>query len=589
MSSNVKKAKKKKPILVFDDLLIDANSDEVPESKLMAKSEEDFLHRKNLNMQLKQVAECGPYQIFVFFLTLWPQLMSGFVLLQNVFILRIPESRCFIPHCESSLSHSPWTTFNDTLANLSSLIPYDSSSLGLSSCLRHQVVTNSVEINSTDPFSQCKTWFTNSTESCREGYVYDTTGFMETAAIEWNLTCDRKWIKTMSSSIFMSGMLFASVLCGYLSDKFGRRSIFTWAPGLSVFAGIIAAHSDNIVLYTISSFFMSFCAYGMIIADFTIGVEVVPVSWRLTIGNSYPITFAFGQGIMTGIFYTTENWRHTLIIITLCNLSLTMLPFLIPESIKWQISKGDDAQQEEAEKEIDKIARVNKVNLVKAMPSTADLHTKNLPNSSMTEMMKDCIFLTWTCVMCFGWFVAALTYYGLTFATGKLTKGIPFYISFLGMAFVEVPFVLALSLLVKCLGRRSLFISTLFFTGLMCFAATSLPSDLDDLIIYLAILGKGADAMCFALVYTYTVEIFPTNTRTFGLGFSSMWARIGTIMSPLIAELDFLGVKGPLLVFGSLCLLAGIAGFMLPETKGRDLPDTIADLHKLRVVVETKN
>jgi OCT family organic cation transporter-like MFS transporter 4/5 len=564
---------------VFGDLLTDVKSDEVPESKLMAKSEMDFLNRKDLNIRLKQVSGCGPYQIYVYILTLWPQLMSGFVLLQNVFILRIPESRCFLPQCESIITHSPWTTFNHTRVNVDKFIPRDSNG-GLSSCSRYQIAS-SYDTNA-DHGSRCREPQTNTTEPCRDGYIYDLTAFMKTAAMEWGLTCDRKWMKQVSASIFMSGMLFASVICGYLSDKFGRRSVFMWAPGLSVFAGITAAHSNGIVLYTISSFLMSFCAYGMIIADFTIGVETVPVSWRLITGNSYPITFAIGQGIMTGIFYATDNWRHTVIVITYCNLSLTLLPLLIPESIKWQISKGDTKDQGQAEKEIERIARVNKMTIIKAQPSHTDLHKRKLPQATMTEMLKDCIFLTWTIVMCFGWFVGAFTYYGLTFATGSMTKEIPFYASFIGMTMIEVPFVLSLSFLVKCMGRRILFISTLFTAGIMCFIAAFMPSHLSYLTIYFAILGKGADAMCFALVYTYTVEIFPTSTRTFGLGFSSMWARVGTILSPLIAELDWYGVRGPLGIFGCLCIIAGLLGFLLPETKGRDLPDTLEDLHKLR-------
>jgi len=140
-------------------------------------------------------------------------------------------------------------------------------------CLRFPVDKNVTDL--------CFARNRNETEECKDGYVFGTEDFFVTAAIEWGLTCDRKWIKQLASAIFMSGMLFSSLICGYLSDKFGRRSGFYWAPGVSVIAGICAAYSQNIVMYTISSWFMSFTAYGMIILDFTIGSEIVPPNLRL--------------------------------------------------------------------------------------------------------------------------------------------------------------------------------------------------------------------------------------------------------------------------------------------------------------------
>lgn len=38
-----------------------------------------------------------------------------------------------------------------------------------------------------------------------------------------------------------------------------------------------------------------------------------------------------------------------------------------------------------------------------------------------------------------------------------------------------------------------------------------------------------------ALVYVYTVEVLPTLTRAFGLGFCSIFARIGSIIAPFLA------------------------------------------------------
>lgn len=45
--------------------------------------------------------------------------------------------------------------------------------------------------------------------------------------------------------------------------------------------------------------------------------------------------------------------------------------------------------------------------------------------------------------------------------------------------------------------------------------------------------GKAAISLCFNGVYVYTSELFPTSARSSLVGACSMFARIGSILSPL--------------------------------------------------------
>ena len=55
--------------------------------------------------------------------------------------------------------------------------------------------------------------------------------------------------------------------------------------------------------------------------------------------------------------------------------------------------------------------------------------------------------------------------------------------------------------------------------------------------LILALIGKFATAAGFKAVYQLSIEFFPTVTRTAGLGSCSCVARIGGIISPLVADL----------------------------------------------------
>ncbi len=52
--------------------------------------------------------------------------------------------------------------------------------------------------------------------------------------------------------------------------------------------------------------------------------------------------------------------------------------------------------------------------------------------------------------------------------------------------------------------------------------------------IVLAMVGKFAIAGSFGLVYLYTAELFPTEVRNIGAGLSTIGARLGGILSPII-------------------------------------------------------
>lgn len=65
--------------------------------------------------------------------------------------------------------------------------------------------------------------------------------------------------------------------------------------------------------------------------------------------------------------------------------------------------------------------------------------------------------------------------------------------------------------------------------------------------------------------------------RQTGIGASSMFARIGGILAPLINLLHNQSSAIPQVIFGTSALLAAGLALALPETANRPLPDRVED------------
>lgn len=79
----------------------------------------------------------------------------------------------------------------------------------------------------------------------------------------------------------------------------------------------------------------------------------------------------------------------------------------------------------------------------------------------------------------------------------------------------------------------------------------------------------------FQVAYVYTPEVYPTKSRALGLGLCNMMARVGGIVTPIVADVvyeanDYVCIS----LYAGSCLIFAVLAMLLPiETKGRALKD----------------
>ena len=97
-------------------------------------------------------------------------------------------------------------------------------------------------------------------------------------------------------------------------------------------------------------------------------------------------------------------------------------------------------------------------------------------------------------------------------------------------------------------------------------------------VIILASVGACCCNMGYGIGYIFTLELYPTPYRTTALGMASAAARVGSLLSPLIAMLSVIHHDLPFTIYGIIIFLAGITSILLwPETVDMNFPETLKE------------
>ena len=162
-------------------------------------------------------------------------------------------------------------------------------------------------------------WLNSNHSTCQNGledivkcqnFVYDQTIFWSTAITDFNVVCDNAYLRTLSTTVSMCGLLFGSMFFGWISDAMGRRVAFGLCMLTLALGSTLAAFSVNYVMYMVFRFITCMGGVGAFITAFVLATEFVGKNYRTYCGILIEVPFALGELYTTLLAYYIRDWKN---------------------------------------------------------------------------------------------------------------------------------------------------------------------------------------------------------------------------------------------------------------------------------------
>ncbi|XP_058518384.1 steroid transmembrane transporter SLC22A24-like [Ochotona princeps] len=524
---------------------------------------------------LDQAGTLGRFQILqIAFFLVASVIAYPHVLLEN-FTAATPEHRCWVPLLDNrTVSHNDTGILSqDDLLRVS--IPLDSN-LKPEKCRRFiHPQWQLLHLNGT-----LANISESDTEPCVDGWVYDQSSFLSTIVTKWDLVCDYQSQKSVVQTLFMSGSLLGSLIFGRLSDRYGRKLIYTWCLLLTAILDTCTAFAPNFTIFCILRFLAGFPVMNVLGNPVILSSEwTVPRSQHIGV-TLMLCAYSLGQMLLGGIAFAIRDWYTLQLVVSLPLFVCSLLSRWLVESARWLITTN---QLEEGMKALARAAHINgkenaeEILTIEFVRSTALEELDKMRTAPLTFQILRATKLR-----------MRILYLGLV----RLGATVPFMGLVLNLQEVGGSIFLlqvifgAVTLTARCciifitkyLDRRTSQSLLFFLVGLCMLISTFLPKEMQIPRVALATLGIAAGSSSMVLFSVSANELIPTVCRsTFG-GINNLFSRIGAVLAPLMMTLVVYSPHLPWIMYGVFPILSGLIVFCLPETRNQPFPETIQDV-----------
>jgi putative MFS transporter len=432
------------------------------------------------------------------------------------------------------------------------------------------------------PFSK---WHRNLFTLCFFGVMFDACDFalfgmaLPPVAREFGLNPAQAGLL---ATVGLIGAFLGALFWGTISDYIGRRTAFAATIGIfSIFTGFVGA-SWNVMSLAVFRFLSNFGLGGEVPVALTLTAEYSPNRIRGRMTGSMMAAFPVGlalAAIVALLIMPTFGWRAIFFAGVVPALLLFFVRLVLPESVRYLLSKNRIAEAEKTVAEIEaKAAEGKPLPPVPAHHAAPDVAESGMTVAQLlTPERRRRTILLWIVSFCFLWASNGIIF---MLPTILIQRGLPLtqiLVLLLVQALAAIVGYTLCGFWIDRFGRRPV-LFLYYFVGAffhLWFAYAS------GMWLYVAIAAVGwVNPGVYGASGIYVSELHPTHLRATAVGWFFGIGRIGSFLAPTVVGfmLQYGAGAYVLHTFALTFLIAAIALWMVGvETKGRTLEEIAAE------------
>lgn len=520
---------------------------------------------KDFDEILEYIGGWGPFQYLLTLIFFPFNIFLGYVLLSPILTLFTPPHWCLVPE----------------LANLTReerkllAIPPDTKVAGeFSQCSQYVVDWSKIlsgNISQSDP-----SW---SVGKCTDGWEYEIEDYHKSITTDFDWVCDNAWIPALSQTAFFFGAIPGMLILGWLSDTYGRLPTIIISNIIALVSGMATPFVTGHVAFIVLRFCMGLSFYTFFLVPYVLVMEYVEGSKRTLVGNLGLATCLTLSGVyQPWVMKFLGDWKlFNWIMFSQMGL-IVVVPFILPESCRWLISKGEG---DKSVKVMKKIAKMNKKEvpdrvydavlkmclkqkqLNESMPSYTYLDLFRTPNMRKITILISILYM-----------LIALEFDTTVRNISNLNFNI--YMSFMISGALELPADLLSILGLNYLGRRWSSSISLFACGITILPCAWLADHWEAQAVF-AMTARFWATYAMNTGMQFSVEVMPTQLRGQGTALVNVMSMVSQMASPYIVYSSVVSEKAPFIILGIIGIFSAIPGLFLPETADVKFPETLED------------
>jgi len=382
------------------------------------------------------------------------------------------------------------------------------------------------------------------------------------------------------ATVGLVGAFLGALFWGTISDYIGRRTSFAATIGIfSVFTGLVAA-SWNVLSLSVFRFISNFGLGGEVPVALTLTSEYSPGRIRGRMAAGMLVGFPSGLALAAALAYfiiPTYGWRAVFVIGVFPAVLLFFVRLVMPESVRYLISRGRVAEAEATVAQIEREALAGQPIPAAPLDAPVGVEERGITVFELlTPERRKRTILLWIVSFCFLWSSNGIIF---MLPTILVQRGFPLS-QILVFLFVQAVAAIvgyaACSFLIDKFGRRPVLFLYYFIGALfhLWFAEAT------GIWIYFAIAAVGwVNPGVYGSNAVYVSELYPTHLRATAVGWFFGIGRVGSFLAPtVVGFMLYYGAGAYVLhTFALTFLIAAIAlWFVGIETKGKVLEQITA-------------